>query len=206
MVDTQTARRIMIDSQLRPQGVTDAAVLAAFAAVPREHHVPESAAAIAYRDRSVPLGEGRALIAPAALGAMLMEAAAKPGEKALVVGPGASYAAALLAEMGLEVVALDEESGPKTKGVTMKKGAFEKGAAKEGPYDLVLLVGAAEEMGDALVEQVVEGGRLVGGIFENGVTRLAKGVKSGGQLALRPFVDAQVPVIAAFSRPAAFAF
>ena len=82
---TADARRTMIDSQLRPQGVNDPDIIAAFAAIAREDYVPEARAGVAYRDRSVPLGEGRAMIAPAALGAMLMEAQVAPGAKALVV-------------------------------------------------------------------------------------------------------------------------
>ena len=206
MADSQTARRIMIDSQLRPQGVNDAAVLAAFAAVPREDYVPAERAGIAYRDRSVPLGEGRAMIAPAALGAMLMEATVKAGDKALVVGPGSNYAAALLTRMGADAVALDDGTpiGPKAEKAV--KGALDKGHKKDGPYDLILVVGAIEELPDAWRKQLVDGGRLVTGLFDNGVTRLARAVKVDDRLALHPFADAQLPVLAQFAKAPAFSF
>lgn len=208
MADSVAARRTMIDSQLRPQGVNDHAILAAFTAVAREDYVPADRAAIAYRDRSVPLSDGRALIAPAALGAMLMEASLAEGAKALVVGPGSDYAAALLAHLGLEVTALDEDAplGPDVAGVSPAKGALEKGWAKAAPYDLVLIVGAIEELPDTYRDQLVEGGQLVTGLFDNGVTRLARGVRVGDRLALHPFADAQLPVLAQFAKVAAFAF
>ena len=63
--DFAAARRAMIDSQLRPQGVTDAAVLAAMASVPRERFVPEAVRPLAYSDRPLDLGDGKALMAPA---------------------------------------------------------------------------------------------------------------------------------------------
>lgn len=206
MADSQTARRIMIDSQLRPQGVNDPAVLAAFAAVAREDYVPAERAGIAYRDRSVPLGEGRALIAPAALGAMLMEATVKTGEKALVVGPGSNYAAALLAYMGVDAIALDDEQPIGPKAANAAKGPLDKGLKKHGPYDLILVVGAIEELPDAWRKQLVDGGRLVTGLFDQGVTRLARGVKVDERLALHPFADAQLPVLAQFAKAPAFQF
>ena len=205
---TADARRTMIDSQLRPQGVNDADIIAAFAAVAREDYVPEARAGVAYRDRSVPLGEGRAMIAPAALGAMLMEAQVAPGAKALVVGPGGDYAAALLARLGVETIALDEEQaiGPKADGVKTVKGGIAKGHAKGAPYDLIMIVGAIEELPEGWREQLVEGGQLVTGIFDAGVTRLARGVRVGDRLALHPFADAQLPVLPQFAKAPAFAF
>lgn len=206
IADSENSRRIMIDSQLRPQGVNDPSVLAAFAAVPREEYVPGDRAGVAYRDRSVPLGEGRALIAPAALGAMLMEATVKPGDKALVVGPGSNYAAALLEEMGLEPFALDEEAPVGPKPSHAAKGKLEKGYAKGGPYDLILVVGAIEELPASWRKQLVDGGQVVTGLFVDGVTRLARGVKVDDRLALHPFADAQLPVLPQFAKVEAFAF
>lgn len=206
MADSQNARRIMIDSQLRPQGVNDASLLAAFAAVAREDYVPHDRAGIAYRDRSVPLGEGRAMIAPAALGAMLMEATVKPGEKALVVGPGSNYAATLLSHMGVDALALDEEAPIGPKATRSAKGPLEKGHAKDAPYDLILVVGAIEQLPDGWRKQLVDGGRLVTGLFDGGVTRLARAVKVDDRLALHPFADAQLPVLGQFAKATAFTF
>src|SRR5687767_13032128 len=85
--DFAAARRAMIDSQLRPEGVTDVAVLAAMASVAREEFVPDAVKPVAYMDRPLALGEGRFLMPPAALARLLTELAPRAGERALVVGP-----------------------------------------------------------------------------------------------------------------------
>ena len=96
LMDSRAARRAMIDSQLRPEGVTDGAVLAAMGSVERENFVPEAARAFAYFDRTLPLGNGRAMMPPAALGRLLSELAPRAGERALVVAAGTGYSAGLL--------------------------------------------------------------------------------------------------------------
>ena len=79
------ARRAMVDSQLRPEAVTDRGVLAAMASVERENFVPESARALAYFDRPLRLSDSRAMMPPAALGRLLSELAPRAGERALII-------------------------------------------------------------------------------------------------------------------------
>ena len=86
--DFAAARQAMVDSQLRPQGVNDPSVIAAMSLVPRERFVPDDQKPLAYVDRSIPLGEGRALPAAAVLGLLLTALAPIRGERALVVGAG----------------------------------------------------------------------------------------------------------------------
>ena len=88
MQDYSLARRAMVDSQLRPEAVTDRGVLAAMASVERENFVPESARALAYFDRPLRLSDSRAMMPPAALGRLLSELAPRAGERALIVGSG----------------------------------------------------------------------------------------------------------------------
>ena len=189
MPDFAAARRAMIDSQLRPSGVTGRAVLAAMAAVPREDFVPEGARAIAYSDRPVDLGHGRALMAPAALAKLLTELEPRPGERALVIGSGNGYAARVLEALGLDVELADR--------------AAPAGSAK---YDLILIDGAVEEVPAALADRLAAGGRLGTGVVDQGVTRLAIGRIAGGALGLRRFADGEVPVLAQFTRPRVFTF
>ncbi len=89
-MDFQTARRAMIDNQLRPEAVTDGAVLAAMGSIAREDYVPAEARAFAYMDRPIVLGQGRAMMPPAALGRLLGELLPRAGERALVVGRAAA--------------------------------------------------------------------------------------------------------------------
>lgn len=187
--DFAAARRAMIDSQLRPVGVTDHAVLAAMASVPREQFVPEQLRPIAYSDRPIGLGDGSALMAPAALAKLLTELEPRAGERALVVGSGNAYAASVLEELGLDV---DLADGPEPPG--------------KANYDLILIDGAVEEVPAGLAGRLAPGGRLGTGIDDQGVTRLAIGRVAGGALGLRRFADGEVPILSAFTRPRVFTF
>lgn len=206
--DYAAARQAMVDSQLRPEGVTDPLVIAAMAAVPRERFVPEEARAIAYSDRPVPLGEGRALAPPAALGALLNALRPAPGERAIVVGAGPGYSAAVLAAIGLEVIALDAAGAGAAEGVAFERvhGPLEGGYAKGAPYDLILIDGAVAMIPEALIAQLADGGRLGAALIENGITRLIVGRKSGNAFGHRMIGDAGVPPLPGFDRPLAFTF
>src|SRR5688572_19233821 len=100
MPDFAAARRAMVDGQLRPEGVTDPALLAAMARIPREQFVPEALRPLAYSDRPLDLGNGKALMAPAALAKLLTELEPQAGERALLVGTN-EYAARVLEALGL---------------------------------------------------------------------------------------------------------
>ena len=127
--DFAAARLAMVESQLRPQGVTDRGVLRAMGEAPRENFVPAVARSLAYADRAVPLGDGRFLSAPATLGQLLTEMMPLRGQRALVVGAGTGYSAAVLAAIGLEVVAL--ESSPELAGQARDAGI----EVVEGPLE-----------------------------------------------------------------------
>jgi len=208
--DFAAARQAMVDSQLRPQGVNDPAVIAAMSLVPRERFVPDEQKPLAYVDRSVPLGEGRALPAPAVLGLLLTALAPLRGERALVVGAGTGYAAAVLKEMGLGTDAV--ESSPalaavaRQNGVQIIEGPSAEGHRKGAPYDIVLIDGAVEFIPDPLVEQLCDDGRLGGAIVDKGITRLVTGRKAGGGFGYLTIADAATPALPGFERPPAFVF
>ena len=207
MMDSRAARRAMIDSQLRPEGVTDAFVLAAMGSVERENFVPETSLAFAYFDRTLPLGNGRAMMPPAALGRLLSELAPRPGERALVAAAGAGYSAALLKTIGLDVTAV--ESDPALAARARASGVEIAGAdhkSLKGGYDLILIDGGVEVIPDQLVALLADGGRLATAIIDRGVSRLAIGRASGGVLGLSTIVDAAVAPLPGFERPRAFTF
>lgn len=210
MQDFSLARRVMVDNQLRPQGVTDRGVLAAMGKVERERFVPEQARALAYFDRPLAIGQGRSLMPPAALGRLLNEAEPRPGQRALVIGSGTGYSAALLKQIGLEVVALDSEealaSAARSAGIETLVGELAKGWPKGAPYDLILLDGAVEEIPVALGKQLAPGGALVGAIDDRGVTRLIVGTCANGAIGWRSIADSDVEPLPGFERPRAFTF
>lgn len=183
--DYGAARRLMVASQLRPQGVTDARVLAAMGSVAREDFVPANQQALAYGDRPLRLDNGAPMMPPAELGQLLTRLAPLAGEHALVVGEGGSYAAAILRHIGLEVETSD--------------------TGREA-YDLILVEGAIEQFPAVLARRLASGGRVGAAIVEDGVTRLATGLGDGKTVGFTSFAEAQVPVLPGFAHAPAFVF
>lgn len=208
--DFAAARAAMVENQLRPQGVTDPAVLSAMGGVPREKFLPSGTRPLAYVDRSVLIAEGRFLAAPAVLGSLLTQMMAVPGQKALVVGAGSGYSAEVLKAMGLLVTAL--ESSPKLASlarghdIDVVEGPLKEGWAKAAPYDQILIDGAVEYLPDEIIAQLAEGGRLGTALADRGITRLIVGRKAGGAFGYLSLSDAGVPALPGFARPRVFTF
>jgi protein-L-isoaspartate(D-aspartate) O-methyltransferase len=132
------------------------------------------------------------------------------GQRALVIGAGTGYSAAVLQAMGLEVIAL--ESSPELAGrarelgVAVLEGPLEAGHKKGAPYDQILLDGAVEYIPEPIIEQLGNGGRLGTALIDRRVTRLAIGRKSGGAFGYVTVGDSGVPALPGFARPRAFTF
>lgn len=188
---SETARRAMIDSQLRTSGVNEAWVLDAMNAVPREDFVPENARAAAYIDRAVPLGNGRFLAAPLVHGKMLAEAVPVPADSVLIISGNGGYLAALVRPL---------------VGTLEVRDPADTAKLKKGAYSLILIDGAAEELPASIAAALAEGGRIVGGLIERGVTRLAIGRAAGGAIAWLPLADIGIPVLPEFAAPRPWTF
>jgi protein-L-isoaspartate(D-aspartate) O-methyltransferase len=208
--DFGAARRSMIDNQLRPVGVTDRAVLEAMGSVPREQFVPEENRPLAYADRSLPLGGDRYMMAPAVLGQLLTQMAPQQGERALVVGAGTGYSAAVLAAMGCKVTALECSPELIARAGELKvrsvEGPLEDGHKASAPYDLILIDGAVEHLPDAIIRQLGDGGRLGAALNDGGVVRLIIGQKVSGAFGHFSIGDAGVAPLPGFTKPRAFQF
>ena len=208
--DFAAARAAMVESQLRPQGVTDPAVLQVMGSIEREKFLPSHTRPLAYVDRAVAIGDGRFLAAPAVLGQLLTEMTVLRGQRALVVGAGTGYSAAVLEAMGLVVVALESSAElaatARAHGLTVAQGPLEAGLAKGAPYDHILIDGAVEYIPDAIVGQLADGGRLGTALIDRGITRLIVGRKVGPAFGYLSLSDAGVPALPGFTRPRAFTF
>ena len=136
------ARRAMIDSQLRTSGVNQPWVLNAMASVAREEFVPPAMRDAAYIDRAITLDDGRLLASPLVHGRMLAEAAPTKGDKALLVGDGKGYLAALLGPLvgSLDSLAPDEAAAKRGKGA----------------YSLLIVDGAVEDMPDSFAKLLAD--------------------------------------------------
>jgi len=208
--DYAAARAAMVESQLRPEGVTDLAVLGAMGAVPRESFLPESTRPLAYCDRAVAIGESRFITPATVLGQLLTQMKPEPGQRALVVGAGTGYSASVISRMGLAVVALENspELAKRSRelGVETVEGPLEAGWVEAGPYDLILIDGAVEVIPDAITDQLVERGQLGTILIEHGIARLIVGRKAGGAFGYLSLGDAGTPLLPGFGRPKAFTF
>ncbi len=207
-------RRAMVASTLRTTGVNDPRVLAAIGAVPRERFVPAERVAAAYADTLVPLGNGRELNSPMALGRMLSEVSPQEGERALVIGAATGYAAAVMARLVDSVVATEEDpsliefarhalTGTKVK---LVKTHLTLGYAEDAPYDLILIEGAVEFVPQAIIDQVFDGGRLATALLDQGVTRVSIGRRVGESFGIAPMTDWAATILPGFVKPRAFSF
>ena len=207
-------RAAMIDSQLRTNDVVDPAVIAAMGAVAREAHVPAALSGVAYMDRAIALGEGRALNAPLVTGRLLVAADLHAGLRVLLIGAATGYTAALLAQLGAEVTAVEEagelmaaaQAAATGDNIRWIEGPLNAGAPDAAPFDRIIIEGAIETLPDTLVAQLADGGRLVAAQRDGAVTRLVEGVKTGGAVALRSFADMDVAPLPGFAAPAGFRF
>lgn len=187
------ARRAMIDSQLRTSGVNEPFVLKRMGEVAREDFVPAKSKSLAYVDRAIRLDKGGWLPAPLVQGKMLEEANPRGDEQAIIVDAGSGYVAELFRTLvaGLTVLSPEEATGKGTKG----KGA-----------DLLVIDGAVEQIPAGLVKRLADGARIVTGLADNGVTRIAVGRKTGDSIALLPVFDIGIPQLSAFDAPKAWSF
>jgi protein-L-isoaspartate(D-aspartate) O-methyltransferase len=213
----EIARNLMVDGQVRPNKVSDPRIIAAMRALPRERFVPPSMAPLAYSDADVPLGNGRALVEPMVIARLAQLAAIRGGERALVVGAGTGYGAALLAACGAKVTALEEDPALVTlargalagiEGVALVAGRLADGWSAGAPYDLVFIEGSVEEIPPALVAQLRSpAGRLVAVRAVVGrVGQAVLGEALAGGLSLQPAFDCAAPVLPALRRAAGFVF
>lgn len=216
-MDFAQARMAMVESQVRPNDVTDPGLVRAFRTIPREHFVPDASRPVAYADFEPEIAPGRRLLSPRDLAKLLQSLAPAGADKALEIAGGTGYGAAILAGSVQSVVTLDpspdlsfaaraalDKSG--LANVTAVCTETKVGWPDGAPYDLVFVNGAAETVPAAWLDQLAEGGRL-GVIVRKGPVGEARiYLKSGGQCAYRVAFDAAPPVAPGLERPKAFAF
>jgi protein-L-isoaspartate(D-aspartate) O-methyltransferase len=212
------ARKNMVDSQVRPNRVTDPRILSAMRRLPREQFLPANLAPLAYADENVKLGGGRFMMEPMVLARLLQAANLRDNERVLVVGAGAGYGAAVLAACGCRVTALEEDAAllalarqvlpAEAPGVTLVSGPLAAGWPALAPYDLILIEGAVPEIPSALVTQThQETGRILAAIC--GVGRITQAViaeATPAGLGISPLFDCANPAIPSLGRAPAFAF
>ena len=220
--DYAAARNNMVDSQIRPNRVTDPRVLTAMRTLPRELFVPPHLAALAYLDEDLPLGGGRYLVEPLVTARLVQMARVRQGDRVLVVGAGTGYGAAVAAACEGHVTALEEDDAlmavalrvlPRVApSVRLVDGRLAAGLPSDGPWDAIVIEGAVTVIPANYAEQLAAGGRLVAVIAATGVSGgravLAEpvGTGAGRRLRAREMFDCTTPLLPGLSPAPSFVF
>ena len=221
MQDFAAMRANMVDNQLRTNAVTGYRILDAMAEVPRELFVEPARRAIAYTDGDVPVSAGesqpRYLPRPMVFAKLVQAAEIKPDDFLMVVGCGCGYSLAVIARLASAVVGVEQnadlaeraselltELGVENADVV--EGPLNEGCASQGPYDVILFDGSAEQIPDAILSQLRDNGRLV---YVNGKHPGAQAVvvqRSGERFGHRVLFNASAPELPGFSVEPGFVF
>jgi protein-L-isoaspartate(D-aspartate) O-methyltransferase len=170
--ETAEARRCMVELQLRRRDIVDEAVLAAMERVPRELFVPEPERSRAYDDAALPLAHGQTISQPYMVARIAEALAVRVGDRVLDVGTGSGYQAAVLAELGADVVTIERipelaerarenlaAAGYDRVEVVVGDGTL--GVPERAPFDAIAVAAAAPGFPETLYEQLRPRGRLV---------------------------------------------
>lgn len=216
MFDFAQARTTMVDSQLRPNGITDGRILQAFESIAREDFVPEAVRSIAYMDGDVALGGGRYLVSPMAFSKMVNAAEIKSTDKVLEIGAATGFGTAVLCSLAAHVVAVEADAAlmatvrenlTNKVNVSLSENNLAEGFAKGGPFDVILISGQVENVPEALFAQLSEGGRLVAAVGQGRVSRCCVWTRSGTNHTQRCFFDISIATLPGFGKLAmGFAF
>ncbi len=215
MIDFASRRVTMVDTQVRPSDVTKFPIIAAMLAVRREVYMPDARREAAYVGEDVDLGEGRVMLQARTLAKLLDALDLQPTELVLDLGCGYGYSSAVIAQLAEAVIAVEADETIAAEAqrrlavegvdnAVVIQGPLDRGSAKHGPYDAVILQGGVEVVPDAILAQVREGGRIAA-IFMNGPLGKAMiGYKFDGRVTWRFSFNATAPVIAGFAAPRGF--
>jgi protein-L-isoaspartate(D-aspartate) O-methyltransferase len=216
VTDYTSRRTMMVDTQVRPSDVTKFPIIDAMLATPREAYVPDNKREAAYIGENLALDEGRVILEPRTLAKMLEALDVKPAHVALDVACGLGYSTAILSRLCEFVVGLedDEARAQEAQSILSQNGidnaavmtrALAEGAAKSGPYDIIIVQGGVEVVPEALLDQLREGGRMACIFLEGQLGVVRVGHKIDGAMNWRFAFNASAPVLAGFEKRAVFA-
>jgi len=203
----ESRARNMVEAQLRARGIRDERVLEAMRQVPRHEFVPAAMVDAAYDDRPLPIGEHETISQPYIVAAMTQAVRVAPGDKVLEIGAGSGYQAAILAQLGAMVYAIEinprlaEEARERLarlgySNVEVFAGDGSEGLAAHAPYDVVIMSAAAPNVSPVLLGQLAEGGRLLAPVGNLRYQELLLLSKHDGQVTTRRLDACQfVPLV-----------
>jgi protein-L-isoaspartate(D-aspartate) O-methyltransferase len=180
-------RKRMVDHQIAERGVTSSRVLEAMRKVPRHLFVPEGARSSAYADKPLPIGHGQTISQPYIVALMSSLCNLRGTERVLEIGTGCGYQTAVLRELSSEVYTIEiyKELSGKAQQVLYSLGYEDihfivgngyTGHPDAAPYDAILLTASPEQIPHTLLDQLADGGVLVGpeGRFSQDLMKIEK--------------------------------
>ena len=215
MSDFATRREMMVNTQVRPSDVTKFPIIDAMRSVLRENFVPRNKREVAYIDGNVALGKGRVVLEPRTLGKFLDALDISKDELVLDIGSGLGYSAALISLLAEAVVALEDDVDWVTDSeeafqefgadnILVECGSLDEGAAKHGPYDVICIQGAVEQIPQKIIDQLKDGGRVACIFAEGALGRAKIGYKLDGSMNWRFAFNAGAPLLGGFEKPRNF--
>jgi protein-L-isoaspartate(D-aspartate) O-methyltransferase len=162
----------MVEEQIAGRGVADPRVLAAMSEVPRHRFVDGRLAGMAYEDRPLPIGFNQTISQPFMVARATELAAPAPADRALEIGAGCGYQAAVLSRLCREVFAVEIVAElARRAALTLRTLGYDNvtvdafdgsgGWPEHAPYDVILVSAGAPRIPTMLLDQLSEGGRLV---------------------------------------------
>ncbi|PQJ35087.1 protein-L-isoaspartate O-methyltransferase [Salinibacter sp. 10B] len=193
----QRLRTQMVEQQIEARGISDPDVLDAMRSVPRHRFAPNHPPELAYADRPLPIGHEQTISQPYIVARMTELAAPDSTDRALEIGTGSGYQAAVLAEIVDSVYTIEilpELATTATKrlqnlgydNVVVRNADGFKGWPERAPFDLIIVTAAPETIPPPLIRQLAEGGRMIIPVGPTGRTqRLTLVTKANGEISTR---------------------
>ncbi|EAP91373.1 MAG: protein-L-isoaspartate O-methyltransferase [Oceanicaulis sp.] len=218
MSEFETARLAMVNSQIRPNDVTDHRIQDAMADIPRERFLPKSQSAKAYADIEAKVAEGRFMLTPRDLAKLIQAADIRRTDVVLDVACGRGYSTAVLARMAETVVGLEQKdlglvekatdalNAIETDNAVVVEGDLSKGVPGQGPFDVIIVNGAVAEPAQAWLDQLAVGGRLAVIVRDGTVGQARIYTKAQTSVGDRSVFDTTAPYLPGFEPEAKFAF
>ena len=212
-------RRLMVESQLRTNKVSNTNVLMAFETIAKENFIDEAYAALAYNDEDLMLERNRFILEPMVFARLVQALELTDTDSVLDIGATSGYSTAIIAKLAQSVVGIESDTDLAQMGqdnltaegidnAVILQGQHQDGFANEAPYNAIIIEGSVEDVPMPLLNQLSDNGRLVTILRENATSpgKAVKYVRSGDGFAHTTLFDAQTPMLSEFAKEKVFSF